>query len=116
MYDFVIVGGGIIGLSTAWQLQQRNPDSSILLLEKESGFARHQSGRNSGVIHAGIYYAPGSLKARLCKEGVAATLEFCRDNGIPSEQCGKLIVATNEAEHERMLELYERALENELYV
>ncbi len=116
MYDYVIVGGGIIGLSTAWQLQQRNPDSSILVLEKESAVARHQTGRNSGVIHAGIYYAPGSLKARFCKEGAAATLEFCRDNGISYEQCGKLIVATNEIEHERMLELYERALENELDV
>lgn len=116
MYDYLIIGGGIVGVSTAWQLKQRKPDSSILLLEKESGFAQHQTGRNSGVIHAGIYYTPGSLKARFCKEGVEATVNFCRDNDIPVEQCGKLIVATNDAEHERMLALYERAHDNGLEV
>jgi L-2-hydroxyglutarate oxidase len=116
MHDYVIVGGGIIGLSTAWQLQQRMPDSSILLLEKEDSFATHQTGRNSGVIHAGIYYTPGSLKARFCKEGVEATIAFCHDHKIPVEQCGKLIVATNDAEHDRMLTLYGRAKENGLDV
>ena len=116
MYDYLIIGGGIVGLSTAWQLQQRKPDSSILLLEKETDFARHQTGRNSGVIHAGIYYTPGSLKAQFCKQGVEATVNFCRDNDIAFEQCGKLIVATNSAEHQRMLALYERAHQNGLDV
>ena len=116
MYDYLIIGGGIVGLSTAWQLQQRKPGSSILLLEKESGLAKHQTGRNSGVIHAGIYYTPGSLKAKFCKAGVEATMAFCRQHEIPFEQCGKLIVASNEDEHVRMLELFERAHENGLDV
>ncbi len=116
MYDYVIIGGGIIGVSTAWQLQQRRPDSSILLIEKESEFAQHQTGRNSGVVHSGIYYTPGSLKARFCRLGVEETISFCHKNNIAIEQCGKLIVATNEVEHERMLALYERAHENGLEV
>lgn len=70
VYDYIVVGGGIVGVSTAWQLQQRHPECSILLVEKESGFAKHQTGHNSGVIHAGVYYAPGSLKADFCKRGV----------------------------------------------
>lgn len=114
MYDFIIIGGGIVGLSTAWQLQVRHPDKKLLLLEKEDGVARHQTGRNSGVIHAGIYYAPGSLKADFCKRGAIATFEFCRKHDIPYEQCGKLIVATDETEHERLLDLYERARLNDL--
>ena len=116
MIDYLIIGGGIIGLSTAWQLQQRKPESSILLLEKEPALAAHQSGRNSGVIHAGIYYTPGSLKAQFCKAGVDATIAFCVQHKIPVEQCGKLIVASNDAEHEQMLELFERARENGLDV
>lgn len=116
MYDFIIIGGGIVGLSTAWQLQQRQPHHKVLLLEKESRLAQHQTGHNSGVIHAGIYYAPGSLKAQFCRQGVEATLAFCRDNGIAVEQCGKLLVATNTAELERMRALYQRALDNGLEV
>ncbi len=116
MFDYLIIGGGIVGLSTAWQLQQRKPDSSILLLEKENGLARHQSGRNSGVIHAGIYYEPGSLKAQFCRHGVDATIEFCRTHRIPVEQCGKLIVASNDAEQQRMLKLFQRAKDNGLDV
>lgn len=116
MHDYVVIGGGIIGVSTAWQLQQRRPNSSILLIEKESDFAQHQSGRNSGVVHAGIYYMPGSLKARFCKLGVEKTMSFCRENNVAIEQCGKLIVATNKVEHERMLALYDRASENGLEV
>lgn len=116
MYDFVIIGGGIVGLSTAWQLQQRMPEKKVLLLEKESQFAQHQTSHNSGVIHAGVYYAPGSLKAKFCKAGVEATLAFCRENNIAVEQCGKLLVATNRMEFERMQALYERCLENELDV
>ncbi|MFQ5608765.1 MAG: L-2-hydroxyglutarate oxidase [Woeseiaceae bacterium] len=116
MYDFAIIGGGIVGLSTACQLQERFPGRTIVLLEKENAVARHQTSHNSGVIHAGIYYAPGSLKAQFCKEGAAATMEFCDEFGIPYEQCGKLIVATNDEEHERMLDLYERARLNDLDV
>ncbi|NCF24471.1 MAG: L-2-hydroxyglutarate oxidase [Gammaproteobacteria bacterium] len=116
MYDFAVIGGGIVGLSVAWQLRQRRPSGSIVVIEKEQAVAQHQTGHNSGVIHAGIYYEPGSLKADLCRKGVAATLRFCKDNGIRYEQCGKLIVATSPAEHERMLALHERALRNGIEV
>jgi len=112
MYDYAIIGGGIVGLSTAWQLRQRQPGKSIVVLEKEDAVAGHQTGHNSGVIHAGIYYEPGSLKANLCRQGVQATIRFCNDNDIPFERCGKLIVATNPVEQRRMLDLYERALAN----
>ena len=116
MYDYVVVGGGIIGVSTAWQLKKKHPNRAILLLEKESQLASHQTGHNSGVIHAGVYYAPGSLKAKFCKAGAAATIQFCEENDIPYEQCGKLLVATNKLEHKRMLALFERAKENGLDV
>lgn len=115
-FDYVIVGGGIAGVSTAWQLKQQYPDKSILLVEKEAGFSRHQTGHNSGVIHAGVYYAPGSLKADFCKRGVERTLSFCAKHDIPVENCGKLLVATNEVEFERMQALFERCLQNELDV
>ncbi|MGB5255629.1 MAG: L-2-hydroxyglutarate oxidase [Woeseiaceae bacterium] len=116
MYDYVIIGGGIVGLSTAWQLKQRQPDGRILLLEKEAQVASHQTGHNSGVIHAGVYYPPGSLKARFCKAGMAATIQFCETHQIAYEQCGKLLVATDAVELERMQALYERAIENGLDV
>lgn len=116
MYDYVVIGGGIVGASTAWQLNQRHPGKKILLLEKEQRLAGHQTGRNSGVIHSGIYYAPGSLKAEFCKAGVEATIDFCRTNDIPFEQCGKLLVATNAEEQDRMLALFERANINGLDV
>lgn len=116
MYDYIIVGGGIVGVSTAWQLQQAYPNKSILLLEKESGFAKHQTGHNSGVIHAGVYYAPGSLKADFCKRGVERTIEFCAKHDIPVENCGKLLVATDDAEMERMNALYQRCHENGIEV
>lgn len=116
MYDYVIIGGGIVGLSTAWQLKQRHPDRSVLLLEKEAEVASHQTGHNSGVIHAGVYYAPGSLKAKFCKAGLEATIRFCESNDIPYNQCGKLLVATNEVELERMHALFERSIENGLDV
>ncbi|QOR40613.1 L-2-hydroxyglutarate oxidase [Billgrantia diversa] len=114
MYDFIILGGGILGLSTAMQLSERYPDKKMLLLEKESGPARHQSGHNSGVIHAGVYYTPGSLKARFCLEGNRATKEFCDRHAIPYEVCGKLLVATNPQEVQRMEALWERTAANGL--
>ncbi len=115
-YDYIIVGGGIVGVSTAWQLQQAYPDKSILLVEKERGFAQHQTGHNSGVIHAGVYYAPGSLKADFCKRGVERTIAFCSQHDIPVENCGKLLVATNEQEVERMNTLYQRCHDNDIDV
>jgi (S)-2-hydroxyglutarate dehydrogenase len=107
-FDFVVIGGGIVGCSVAWQILQRRPGASVMLLEKEAATALHQTGHNSGVIHAGIYYAPGSLKAKLCKEGSAATYTFCDAHRIPYERCGKLLVATNEREMERMHALFAR--------
>lgn len=114
MYDFIIIGGGIIGMSTAMQLIRAYPDSKMLLLEKESGPAHHQTGHNSGVIHAGVYYTPGSLKARFCLEGNRATKAFCDQQGIPYDECGKLLVATNELEMQRMKALWERTAANGL--
>ncbi|OUR76078.1 hydroxyglutarate oxidase [Colwellia psychrerythraea] len=116
IYDYIIIGGGIVGVSTAWQLQQRYPDKKVLLLEKESEFATHQTGHNSGVIHAGVYYEPGSLKAKFCREGVDATINFCQQHNIPFNQCGKLLVATNELEVKRMEALYQRCQKNNIEV
>jgi len=111
-FDLAVIGGGIVGLSTAMQMTERFPGISVAVLEKEPALARHQTGRNSGVIHAGVYYQPGSLKAEFCREGVEATTRFCRDQGIDYEQCGKLLVATEPAELPRMEALYERARAN----
>ncbi len=116
MFDYVIIGGGIVGISTAWQLQRQSPDSKILLLEKESELAFHQTGHNSGVIHSGIYYEPGSLKADFCKAGLTATIDFCTTHDIPFEQCGKLLVATNELENSRLNALLQRARQNQIDV
>lgn len=110
--DFLIIGGGIVGLATALELQQRFPDAHIRLAEKAGSVAQHQTGHNSGVIHAGVYYKPGSLKAILCREGVSATTDFCDEHSIPYQRCGKLIVATTEAEASRLSALHERALSN----
>jgi L-2-hydroxyglutarate oxidase len=111
-FDLAVIGGGIVGLSTAMQMTERFPGLSVAVLEKEPALARHQTGRNSGVIHAGIYYQPGSLKAQFCREGVAATIEFCHERDIAFEQCGKLLVATDRDELPRMEALYERARVN----
>lgn len=112
IYDCIVVGAGIIGASTAWQLARRVPGTRILVVEKEPEPARHQTGRNSGVLHAGVYYAPGSLKARFCREGLRATLAFCRERDIAHEQCGKLLVATDARELKRMEALLERIRAN----
>ena len=116
MHDLVVIGGGIVGLATAMTLAERNRDRPyrIVVLEKEDAVARHQTGHNSGVIHAGVYYAPGSLKATFCRAGVAATTAFCTRHQIPFEQCGKLIVATNAVEMDRMQALFARCVENGL--
>ncbi len=111
-YDFIVVGGGIVGAATARRLQQTFPGRSILLIEKEMRSAAHQTGRNSGVIHAGVYYAPGSLKAQFCKAGAAATYAFCREHNLPAQRCGKLLVATNKSEITRMRELEQRCAQN----
>ncbi|MCB1388881.1 MAG: L-2-hydroxyglutarate oxidase [Rhodobacteraceae bacterium] len=112
MHDFCIVGGGIVGLATARALLAARPGASLVLLEKEAALGRHQTGHNSGVIHSGIYYAPGSLKARLCREGAARTKDFCRAHAIPVEERGKLIVATRADEVPRLDALHARAVEN----
>jgi L-2-hydroxyglutarate oxidase len=115
-FDVAVIGGGIVGLSTAMQLTERYPGMSVVVLEKEPELASHQTGRNSGVIHAGVYYAPGSLKARFCREGVSATIAFCNERGIPYEQCGKLLVATDKDELPRMDALFERAKQNGIVI
>jgi len=114
MYDFIIIGGGILGMSTAMQLIEAYPERRILLVEKENGPAKHQTGNNSGVIHAGVYYTPGSLKARFCLAGNRAIKAFCETHAIPFDECGKLLVATNELEMQRMQSLWERTEANGL--
>jgi (S)-2-hydroxyglutarate dehydrogenase len=113
-YDMAVIGGGIVGVSTARALQEKFKHARILLVEKETRFAAHQTGHNSGVIHAGVYYAPGSLKADFCRQGSAATLDFCREHGLPFRQCGKLLVATTPLEHDRMQALAERCAQNRI--
>ncbi|UBM26744.1 L-2-hydroxyglutarate oxidase [Pseudomonas sp. p1(2021b)] len=115
-YDYCIIGGGIVGLATAMALLEQRPGASLLILEKETILGRHQTGHNSGVIHAGIYYAPGSLKADLCKRGAQATKDFCTEHGIAFEVCGKLLVASNDLEMQRMQALHERSRQNGLKV
>ena len=111
-YDFTIVGGGIVGLATALQLIRRKPGIRIAVLEKESAVGRHQTGHNSGVIHSGLYYKPGSLKAKNCVAGALAMVEFCREQGIPYEICGKVVVATDQSELPGLDELKRRGIAN----
>jgi L-2-hydroxyglutarate oxidase len=114
--DIAVIGGGIVGVATALELSRRHSGLAVAVLEKEPALAAHQSGRNSGVIHAGVYYQPGSLKATLCKAGVAATIAFCREHGIRFEQCGKLLVATDQDELARMAALEQRCQANGIAV
>ena len=116
MYDFVVIGGGIVGASTALSLVKTYPEKRTILIEKEKTFATHQTGHNSGVIHAGVYYEPGSLKAKFCREGLEETINFCDLHNIPYENCGKLLVATSELELARMDVLFERCKQNNIEV
>ncbi|XP_064621859.1 L-2-hydroxyglutarate dehydrogenase, mitochondrial-like isoform X2 [Lineus longissimus] len=111
-YDMVIVGGGIVGLATARELTLRHPTLRLAVVEKENKVAAHQSGKNSGVIHAGIYYTPGSLKAKLCVEGLELAYKYCDENKVPYKKCGKLIVAVDHEEVPRLDVLYDRGLKN----
>ena len=110
--DIAVIGAGIVGLATALHLTEILPNTRVLVLEKEAEVATHQSGHNSGVIHSGVYYRPGSLKARLCVRGAAAMISFCREHGIAHEICGKVIVATDENEMAGLRELHRRSIEN----
>jgi L-2-hydroxyglutarate oxidase len=113
-YDVIIIGGGVVGLGVGLEITRRFPGKRLLVLEKEDRVARHQSGHNSGVIHSGVYYKPGSLKARLCVTGAAAMVEFCREHGIAHQVCGKVIVATEEDELPRLEDLRKRGEANGL--
>lgn len=113
-HDVLIIGGGVVGLAVALEMTQRFPRQRLLLVEKEDQVARHQSGHNSGVIHSGVYYKPGSLKARLCVAGAAAMVEFCRAHGIAHNVCGKVIVATHDDELPRLEDLRQRGEANGL--
>ena len=110
----VVVGGGIVGLATAWRLLERLPDARVTVLEKEAGVGRHQSGHNSGVLHCGLYYKPGSRRARLAVRGIRQMIEFCRTRAIPHEVCGKVVAAANQEEAARLEPLLERGRQNGL--
>jgi L-2-hydroxyglutarate oxidase len=110
--DYAVVGGGIIGLAVARELERRRPGASVVVLERERAVAAHQTGHNSGVVHQGVYYVPGSLKATLCRRGADLLYALCAEHGLPVERCGKVIVATNERELKRLDELHRRGLEN----
>jgi L-2-hydroxyglutarate oxidase len=113
-HDVVVIGGGIVGLSTALRLKQQRPELKVAVVEKESGPAAHQTGHNSGVIHSGIYYKPGSLKARNCIQGYYDLLEFCQEQHIPFERCGKVIVATRQEQLPALENVFKRGQENGL--
>jgi L-2-hydroxyglutarate oxidase len=113
-FDVIIVGAGIVGLSTCYKLLEKNPGMRICIIEKEDGVSKHQTGNNSGVIHSGIYYKPGSLKALNCRKGYKMLLDFCNENNITYEICGKIIVATEEKELEGMQRIYDRGVANGL--
>lgn len=116
MYDSIVIGGGIVGLSTAMALLRSAPNLRIAVLEKESGWSHHQTGHNSGVIHSGIYYKPGSLKAQLCRAGADSMVKFCQKHDIPHDVCGKVIVATEPQELPFLENIYQRGLDNGIKV
>lgn len=116
MYDYIVIGGGIVGLATAWQLKNQAKTANIAVLEKEADWALHQTGRNSGVLHSGVYYQPGSLKAKLAVEGRNSMIQFCQQYDVPYEVCGKVIVATDEQELPAMEKLYQRGRKNGLTI
>lgn len=111
-YDIIVIGGGIVGLSVAREVTRQFPRLRLALVEKEARVGTHQTGHNSGVIHSGVYYKPGSMKARMCVEGAAAMVEFCREHGVPFKICGKVIVATSEEERPRLQDLLARGQAN----
>src|SRR5215475_9490284 len=111
-FDVVVIGGGIVGLAVGREITRRFPRMRLVVLEKEERVGMHQSGHNSGVIHSGVYYRPGSLKAKLCVAGAAAMLEFCREHGVPFAVCGKVIVATSDDQMPRLRNLLERGNAN----
>jgi (S)-2-hydroxyglutarate dehydrogenase len=113
-YDIIVIGGGIVGLATAYQLKKIRPALNLAVLEKENRVAAHQTGNNSGVIHSGLYYKPGSLKAINCIKGYKLLVDFCKKEDIPHEICGKIVVATDEVELPRLETLYERGIQNGL--
>jgi len=110
----VVIGGGIVGLAAAYRIQQRMPDARVTVLEKESHAGRHQSSHNSGVLHCGLYYKPGSKRARLAVRGIQQMIEFCREQGIAHDVCGKVVVATSAEEVPRLQALFERGIQNGL--
>ena len=112
--SYIIIGGGIVGLATAYKLGRRIPQARITVLEKEQAVGRHQTGNNSGVLHAGLYYKPGSAKARLAVAGIKEMIQFCGEHEVPHEVCGKLVVAASEEELPRLKSLYERGQQNGL--
>src|SRR5262252_8697728 len=111
-YDVAVLGAGIVGLAVAREVALRRPGARVLVVDRQPAVAQHQTGHNSGVIHAGVYYAPGSLKAELCVAGARLMYEYCEHNAIPAERCGKLIVAVTEAELPRLADLEARARAN----
>ncbi|QCR23919.1 L-2-hydroxyglutarate oxidase [Pontibacter sp. SGAir0037] len=113
-YDTIVIGAGLVGLSVAYHLKKKNPDAKVLVIEKEKDVAKHQSGNNSGVMHSGIYYAPGSLKAKNCIAGYNSLIEFADEHQIPYELCGKIIVATTPTEVVKLNDIYERGINNGL--
>ncbi|MEP6662778.1 MAG: FAD-dependent oxidoreductase, partial [Verrucomicrobiota bacterium] len=114
IFDIAVVGGGIVGLAAAWRLQQARTHLRLLLLEKEFFLGAHQTSHNSGVLHAGLYYKPGSAKAQLAVEGLRQMVAFCREHGIPHEQCGKIVIASSSEELPRLHSLWERGIANGL--